>query len=161
MHFYTSTYFGGPSRISKICFLILLLPTSCRNFHFWRNEDCDGKMRIVDGWALCASAVKYLPLGRPFGGAPACRGPRWTAPGCVEAMVSRHCRGYRSYRSRSHPIIPRGCTLGVPGTPRGRTVPPWCPQRGATLQRRKARSGQFFFRKMIIRGVTRLIEHTR
>ena len=25
-------------------------------------------MRIVDGWALCASALEYLPLGRPFGG---------------------------------------------------------------------------------------------
>ena len=32
-------------------------------------------MRMADGWALCASAVKYLPLGRPGNdGVPAYRG---------------------------------------------------------------------------------------
>ena len=32
-------------------------------------------MRIADGWALCASAVEYLPLGRPGNdGVPVYRG---------------------------------------------------------------------------------------
>ena len=55
----------------------------------------------------------------------------------------------------SHPIIPLRYTLGVPGGTRGAQGAP------SGAQRRNARSGHFFHRKMISRGVTRLIEHTR
>ena len=46
-------------------------------------------------------------------------------------------------------------SLGVPGGTRGAQGTP------SGAQRRNARSGHFFHRKMISRGVTRLIEHTR
>ena len=85
----------------------------------------------------------------------------------VLGLVSKLHRGYMEASrlvsilvAMSHPIIPLGYTLGVPGGHlRGTRGAPQGAPSGA--QRRKARSGHFFHRKMISRGVTRLIEHTR
>ena len=61
-------------------------------------------MRIVDGWASCASAVEYLPPGPPLRGGTSIQGPALDHAGDIKLCQVGPCRPRRRGRG----------TLGLP-----------------------------------------------